>query len=133
MAIFYIIGTLIIIISRINMLPWAIGDIFRSAFSSRAVIGGFAGSTVAQAMRFGVARGIFSNEAGLGSASMAHAVAKTPNPARQGTSAMIGVMIDTLIICSMIALTIIMTKWLDTGHQYPINCSYLWDRIRRKE
>lgn len=116
MAIFYIIGALIIIISRIDMLPWAIGEIFRSAFTGKAAIGGFAGATVAQAMRFGVARGIFSNEAGLGSASMAHAVAKTPHPARQGTIAMIGVMIDTLIICSMTALAIIMTNSIETGY-----------------
>lgn len=115
MAIFYIIGALIIIISKINMLPWAIGEIFKSAFSGRAAFGGFAGATVAQAMRFGVARGIFSNEAGLGSASMAHAVAKTPHPARQGTIAMIGVMIDTLIICSMTGLVIVMTGALETG------------------
>ena len=116
MAIFYILGALIIIISRIDMLPWAIGEIFRSAFTGRAAFGGFAGATVAQAMRFGVARGIFSNEAGLGSASMAHAVAKTPHPARQGTIAMIGVMIDTLIICSMTALAIIMTNSIETGY-----------------
>ena len=116
MAIFYILGALIIIISRINMLPWAIGEIFRSAFTGKAAIGGFAGATVAQAMRFGVARGIFSNEAGLGSASMAHAVAKTPHAARQGTIAMIGVMIDTLIICSMTALAIIMTNSIETGY-----------------
>jgi len=115
MAIFYIVGALIIIISKINMLPWALGEIFRSAFSGRAAIGGFAGATVAQAMRFGVARGIFSNEAGLGSASIAHAVAKTPHPARQGTIAMVGVMIDTLIICSMTGIVIVMTKSLETG------------------
>jgi AGCS family alanine or glycine:cation symporter len=115
MAVFYIVGALIIIISKINLLPWAIGEIFRSAFTGRAAIGGFAGATVAQAMRFGVARGIFSNEAGLGSASMAHAVAKTPHPARQGTIAMVGVMIDTLIICSMTGIVIVMTKSLETG------------------
>jgi len=115
MAIFYIVGALIIIISKINMLPWAIGEIFRSAFTGRAAIGGFAGATVAQAMRFGVARGIFSNEAGLGSASMAHAVAKTPHPARQGTIAMVGVMIDTLIVCSMTGIVIVMTGALETG------------------
>ena len=115
MAIFYIIGALIIIISKINLLPWAFGEIFRSAFTGRAAFGGFAGATVAQAMRFGVARGIFSNEAGLGSASMAHAVAKTPHPARQGTIAMVGVMIDTLIICSMTGLVIVMTGALGTG------------------
>jgi len=115
MAIFYIIGALIIIIAKINMLPWALGEIFKSAFTGRAAFGGFAGATVAQAMRFGVARGIFSNEAGLGSASMAHAVAKTPHPARQGTIAMIGVMIDTLIICSMTGIVIVMTGALETG------------------
>jgi AGCS family alanine or glycine:cation symporter len=115
MAVFYIVGALIIIIAKINMLPWALGEIFKSAFSGRAAIGGFAGATVAQAMRFGVARGIFSNEAGLGSASMAHAVAKTPHPARQGTIAMVGVMIDTLIICSMTGIVIVMTGSLETG------------------
>ena len=115
MAIFYIVGALIIIISKINLLPWAIGEIFRSAFTGRAAIGGFAGATVAQAMRFGVARGIFSNEAGLGSASIAHAVAQTKHPVRQGSIAMIGVMIDTLIICSMTGIVIVMTKSLETG------------------
>ncbi len=115
MAIFYIVGALIIIISKINMLPWAFGEIFKSAFNGRAAFGGFAGATVAQAMRYGVARGIFSNEAGLGSASMAHAVAKTPHPARQGTIAMVGVMIDTLIICSMTGLVIVMTGALESG------------------
>ena len=115
MAIFYIVGAMNIIIAKINMLPWALGEIFKSAFSGRAAIGGFAGATVAQAMRYGVARGIFSNEAGLGSASMAHAVAKTPHPARQGTIAMVGVMIDTLIICSMTGIVIVMTGSLETG------------------
>ncbi|HZK40506.1 MAG TPA: sodium:alanine symporter family protein [Atribacterota bacterium] len=115
MAIFYILGALIIIIAKINMLPWALGEIFKSAFTGRAAFGGFAGATVAQAMRFGVARGIFSNEAGLGSASMAHAVAKTPHPARQGTIAMVGVLIDTLIICSMTGIVIVMTGSLETG------------------
>jgi len=115
MAIFYIVGAMIIIITKINMLPWALGEIFKSAFTGRAAFGGFAGATVAQAMRFGVARGIFSNEAGLGSASMAHAVAKTPHPARQGTIAMVGVLIDTLIICSMTGIVIVMTGSLDSG------------------
>lgn len=115
MAIFYIAGALIIIIAKINLLPWAIGEIFKSAFTGRAAFGGFAGATVAQAMRFGIARGIFSNEAGLGSASLAHAVAQTKHPVRQGTIAMIGVMIDTLIICSMTAIVIVITKSLGTG------------------
>ncbi|MDD3032213.1 MAG: sodium:alanine symporter family protein [Candidatus Caldatribacteriota bacterium] len=116
MALFYIIGALIVIISRINMVPWAIGEIFRSAFSGKAAFGGFAGATVAQAMRFGVARGIFSNEAGLGSGSIANAVARTKHPVRQGSIAMIDVMIDTLIICSMTALVILLTDSLGTGY-----------------
>ncbi|MCK4240714.1 MAG: sodium:alanine symporter family protein [Candidatus Atribacteria bacterium] len=115
MAVFYIVGALIIIISKINLLPWAVGEIFKSAFTGRAAFGGFAGATVAQAMRFGVARGIFSNEAGLGSASIAHAVAQTKHPVRQGSIAMIGVMIDTLIICSMTGIVIVMTGALGTG------------------
>jgi len=115
MAIFYVVGALIIIIAKINLLPWAIGEIFKSAFTGRAAFGGFAGATVAQAMRYGVARGIFSNEAGLGSAAMAHAVSQTKHPARQGTLGMVEVMIDTLIICSMTAIVIIITNSLETG------------------
>jgi AGCS family alanine or glycine:cation symporter len=115
MAIFYIIGAMIIIISKINLLPWAFGEIFRSAFTGRAAFGGFAGATVAQAMRYGVARGIFSNEAGLGSAAIAHAVSQTKHPARQGTLGMVEVMIDTLIICSMTGIVIVMTRSLETG------------------
>jgi AGCS family alanine or glycine:cation symporter len=115
MAIFYVVGGLIVIISKIDMLPWAIGEIFRSAFSGRAAFGGFAGATVAQAMRYGVARGIFSNEAGLGSASMAHAVAKTKHPVRQGMMGTVEVSIDTLIVCSITAITIVITNSLGTG------------------
>ncbi|MBU2439974.1 sodium:alanine symporter family protein [bacterium] len=115
MAVFYIAGALIIIISKINLLPWAIGEIFRSAFTGRAAFGGFAGATVAQAMRFGVARGIFSNEAGLGSAGIVHAVAQVKHPVRQGTFGLIEVMIDTLIICSMTAIVIVLTNSLGTG------------------
>ncbi|MGB6369928.1 MAG: sodium:alanine symporter family protein [Atribacterota bacterium] len=115
MAIFYFVGALIIIIAKINLLPWAIGEIFKSAFTGRAAFGGFAGATVAQAMRYGVARGIFSNEAGLGSAAIAHAVSQTKHPARQGTLGMVEVMIDTLIICSMTGIVIVMTGALETG------------------
>jgi AGCS family alanine or glycine:cation symporter len=116
MALFYIVGALVIIISRINMVPWAFGEIIRCAFTGKAAFGGFAGATVAQAMRFGVARGIFSNEAGLGSGSIANAVARTKHPVRQGSIAMIDVMIDTLIICTMTALVILLTNSLETGY-----------------
>jgi len=116
MALFYIVGALIVIIARIDMVPWALGEIFKGAFTGKAAVGGFAGATVAQAMRFGVARGIFSNEAGLGSGSIANAVARTKHPVRQGSIAMIDVMIDTLIICSMTALVILTTNSLGTGY-----------------
>lgn len=115
MAIFYLVAGLIIIISKIDMLPWALGELFRSAFSGRAAFGGFAGATVAQSMRYGVARGIFSNEAGLGSASMAHAVAKTKHPMRQGMMGTVEVTIDTLIVCSITAIVIVITDSLGTG------------------
>jgi len=115
MCIFYVVGALIIIISKINLLPWAIGEIFRSAFTGRAAFGGFGGATVAQAMRYGVARGIFSNEAGLGSASICHAVAQTKYPVRQGMFGLVDVMVDTLIICSMTAMVILLTNSLETG------------------
>ncbi len=115
MAIFYIIGGLIVIINKIDMLPWALSEIFRSAFTGRAAFGGFAGATVIQAMRYGVARGIFSNEAGLGSASMAHAVSKTKHPVRQGMMGTVEVTIDTLIVCSITAIVIVITDSLGTG------------------
>ena len=115
MSIFYVVGALIIIISKINLLPWAIGEIFKDAFTGRAALGGFAGATVAQAMRYGVARGIFSNEAGLGSGSIAHGVAQTKYPARQGSIGMVETMIDTLIICSMTGIVIVLTKSFETG------------------
>jgi len=115
MCIFYFVAALIIIISKINLLPWAIGEIFRSAFTGKAAFGGFAGATVAQAMRYGVARGIFSNEAGLGSASICHAVAQTKYPVRQGMFGLVDVMVDTLIICSMTAMVILLTNSLETG------------------
>ena len=110
MCLFYIIGALIIIFTKINLVPWAFGEIFRSAFTGRAAIGGVAGATVAQAMRYGVARGIFSNEAGLGSGSIAHGVAQTKYPARQGSIGMVETMIDTLIVCSITGIVIVLTK-----------------------
>ncbi|MBA7475889.1 Amino-acid carrier protein AlsT [subsurface metagenome] len=129
MAIFYIVGAMVIIISKIDLLPWAIKEIFRSAFTGRAAFGGFAGATVAQAMRFGVARGIFSNEAGLGSASIAHAVAQTKHPARQGAIAMVGVMIDTLIVCSMTGIVIVMTGALETGFTSTALTAYAFTTV----
>lgn len=115
MALFYVGGGLIILISHASELPEAFGLIFYHAFNPISAAGGFAGATVWAAMRFGIARGVFSNEAGLGSAPIAHAAAQTNNPIRQGTVAMLGTFIDTIIICSITGLVIIVTGAWTSG------------------
>ncbi|MGE4373089.1 MAG: alanine/glycine:cation symporter family protein [Xanthobacter sp.] len=107
MAVFYVAGALIILVIQADQLPHAFALIFEDAFTGTAAAGGFVGAGVMAAIRFGVARGIFSNEAGLGSAPIAHAAAKTLEPVRQGTVAMLGTFIDTIIVCSMTALVIL--------------------------
>lgn len=115
MAAFYILGGLVIILVNISNLPKALGLIFGSAFTGTAAVGGFAGSTVMMAATKGVARGVFSNEAGLGSAPIAHAAATTDHPVRQGLWGIFEVFVDTIVICSITALAIIMTGLWDTG------------------
>ena len=100
---------LTIIFCHITEIPSAVSDIFSSAFSLRAAAGGAAGTVMVQAMKSGVARGIFSNEAGLGSAPIAAAAAKTNEPVRQGLVTMTGTFIDTIIVCTMTGLAIIMS------------------------
>lgn len=109
MAIAYLLGGLAVLVLHLQALPAALLEILEQAFTPTAASGGFAGSAVWAAIRFGVARGIFSNEAGLGSAPIAHAAAATDNPVRQGTIAMLGTFIDTLIICSITGLAIVVT------------------------
>lgn len=109
MAIAYVLAGLAVIIMNIGAVPDAVVLIVKSAFNPVAATGGFAGAAVWAAIRFGVARGVFSNEAGLGSAPIAHAAAKTDSPVRQGTVAMLGTFIDTIIVCSITGLVIIMT------------------------
>jgi AGCS family alanine or glycine:cation symporter len=115
MALFYVGGGLIILIMHASELPEAFGLIFYHAFNPAAAAGGFAGATIWAAMRFGIARGVFSNEAGLGSAPIAHAAAKTSNPVRQGTVAMLGTFIDTIVICSITGLVIMVTGAWQSG------------------
>ncbi len=103
MSIIYIIGSLIIIFINFEVLGEAFGWIFGNAFTDKAVGGGLLGSVI----RFGVARGIFSNEAGLGSAPIAHAASQTNDPVRQGIIASLGSFIDTIVICTMTALVIL--------------------------
>ncbi|WP_144821089.1 alanine/glycine:cation symporter family protein [Marinobacter piscensis] len=107
MAISYLIAGLAVLAVNLTSIPEAFTLIFRHAFSSAAAEGGFAGAAVWAAIRFGVARGIFSNEAGLGSAPIAHAAAQTQNPIHQGMVAMLGTFIDTIIICTITGLVII--------------------------
>lgn len=115
MAAFYILGGLVVIILNIANLPAAIVTIVKSAFTGQAAIGGFAGATVMNAMRYGVARGVFTNEAGLGSAPIAHAAATTDHPARQGLWGVFEVWIDTLIIATITALCITLTGVWESG------------------
>lgn len=109
MAIFYIICSVYIILTNITAVPDAIRMIVKDAFTGSAAVGGFAGSTIMLAMQSGVARGIFSNEAGLGSAPIAAAAAKTKYPSEQGLISMTGTFIDTIIICSMTGLVLVLT------------------------
>ena len=115
MAIGYFGAGLVILGMHASELPAAISLIVSSAFTPVAATGGFAGAAVWAAIRFGVARGIFSNEAGLGSAPIVHAAAKTDNPVRQGSIAMIGTFIDTIIICSVTGLVIIVSGAWTSG------------------
>jgi AGCS family alanine or glycine:cation symporter len=114
MAGFYLAGALFIIILSLDQVPAAFAAIMGNAFTGRAAIGGFAGAGVLQAIRFGVARGIFTNEAGLGSGSIAHAAARTDHPARQGLWGIFEVFFDTHVVCTITAIVILVTGvWTD--------------------
>ncbi len=115
MAASYIIAGLVVLVINASQIPAALGLVFTHAFTPVAASGGFAGAAVMAAIRFGVARGIFSNEAGLGSAPIAHAAATTKDPVRQGTIAMLGTFIDTIIVCSITGLAIISTGVWTSG------------------
>jgi AGCS family alanine or glycine:cation symporter len=115
MALSYILMSLVVILTHMSEIPAAVVHIVESALTGSAAVGGFAGATVWAALRFGVARGIFSNEAGLGSAPIAHAAARTNEPVQQGMIAMLGTFIDTLIVCTMTGLVIVIMDVLPTG------------------
>ena len=115
MAVSYILLSIVVILMNITAVPAALETIVTSAMSGSAAAGGFAGASVWAALRFGVARGIFSNEAGLGSAPIAHAAAKTNQPVQQGMIAMLGTFIDTLVVCTMTGLVIVIMDVLPTG------------------
>jgi len=115
MAGIYFLGTIIILLVHIADIPAAIALIFKSAFGGQQAIGGFAGATVAAAVRFGVARGVFSNEAGCGSSPIAHAAAKVKHPVEQGLYGIMEVFMDTFIIGSSTAIAIIITGAWKSG------------------
>ncbi len=109
MAAIFIIAGVVVIIKYHGQLGSVFAGIFTAAFTPRAVLGGSVGFAVKKAMQLGLARGLFSNEAGMGSTPHAHAVANVPHPVNQGLVAMAGVVVDTLIICTMTALVVLLT------------------------
>jgi len=115
MAVFYVISAIVVLLLNFEQIPAAFAMIFRDAFTGTAATGGFIGSSFFLTARFGITRGLFSNEAGQGSASIAHAAAKTHYPAREGLVASVGPFIDTLIICTLTALVIVITGAWSSG------------------
>jgi len=114
MAVLYTAGGLFVIFTHLSLIPGALAEIFSDAFTGQAVAGGAVGTVI----RFGVARGIFSNEAGLGSAPIAAAAAKVDMPGRQALVSMLGTFIDTIIVCSMTGLVVVMSgMWKDAAGQ----------------
>lgn len=109
MAILYVVGVILVLIFNFSKIPSAVSLIIRSAFNPKAALGGAAGITISIAMQRGIGRGVFSNESGLGSAPIAAAAAKTKSPVRQGLISMTGTFIDTIIICTMTGLVIVVT------------------------
>ena len=117
MAVVYIICSLVVVIVNIKTLPSTLSDIFKGAFNPQAAVGGIAGFTVMNAMKRGVARGVFSNEAGLGSAPMAHATSSETNPVKQGLYGIFEVFVDTIVVCSLTALVVLQTGVADFGNK----------------
>lgn len=115
MGIFYLIGAFFVIGCDLNALPGAFREIFEGAFGWQQAAGGFSGALLARAMHFGVARGVFSNEAGLGSASIVHAAADTDSAVKQGFWGMFEVFADTIVVCTVTALAILVSGAMDSG------------------
>jgi len=115
MIVFYVAAALFIIFSHISEVPAAIGFIVKQAFNPTAAVGGFAGATIMMAIRFGVARGVFSNESGLGSAPIAAAAAQTKSPTSQALVSMTQTFIDTILVCTMTGLVLVLTGVWSNG------------------
>jgi alanine or glycine:cation symporter, AGCS family len=118
MLLLYIATTLTYIVFNASHLPTVFGLIFEEAFTPTAAVGGFAGASVAQAIAAGVSRGVLSNEAGLGSAPIAHGIANVRHPAEQGVVGIFEVFVDTIVVCSMTAFVILSSGlWMDAAYQ----------------
>lgn len=115
MSVFYLIAGLFVIGANLPQIPEALMLVIKSAFTGTAASGGFAGAAVALAIEKGIARGVFSNEAGLGSAPIAHAAAESNSPVEQGCVAMLGTFIDTIVICTVTGMAIVVTGVWDGG------------------
>lgn len=115
MALLYLGGGLVILLRYASEIPPALGLVFEGAFTGTAATGGFAGSTMMMALRYGIARGLFSNEAGLGSAPMVHAAAQTDHPVRQGLYGIFEVFVDTILVCTTTGLVILTTGVWQSG------------------
>lgn len=112
MAVFYVLGCLVLLVMRADTLPATLANIFHSAFTGQAAIGGFVGAGMKEAIRYGIARGLFSNESGLGSAPIVAAAAQTRNPVRQALVSSTGTFWDTVVVCAMTGLVIVnMGDW----------------------
>lgn len=114
MSVIYILGAVTVLVLHSKLISPAFMSIIESAFSVRSAVGGVAGYTISRAVRFGIARGVFSNEAGLGSAPIAHAAADTDSPVKQGMWGIFEVFVDTFVICTLTAL-VILTSGVYTG------------------
>lgn len=129
MAIVYIVGGIIVILTNLQNIPSAISDIFVSAFSPDSIGGGITGFALMEVIRYGVARGLYSNEAGMGTAPIAHATAKTDHPARQGMWGIMEVFIDTFVIATITGLAILTSGVLETGESPAVLASLAFGSV----
>lgn len=137
MAILYLAGGFVILGRFAGEIPHALSLVFTGAFSGTAATGGFAGAGIMMALRYGVARGLFSNEAGLGSAPMVHAAARTDHPVRQGLYGIFEVFVDTILVCTTTGLAILVTGvWSEgatgaalAGHAFSVGLPGTWGNL----
>lgn len=115
MTMFYLLAGIFIILKNITLLPSGLAEIFKSAFTGTAAVGGFAGATVSKVMQMGMARSVYSNEAGWGTSPMIHSTARTDHPVKQGLWGAFEVFVDTILVCSVTALVIVLTGAWKTG------------------